>query len=576
MNWAYVEKYFSEAEKLEVMGSYVRHAVLSQDRVYDARLSGIADETGLLYSMPRAFTTDSSYKGVFKYESNQSELWSQYDFGPLFDYFEPRLSTVCRSSKVSWISAWAETDHTKSTGFPVNQRFRTKKQWFEKGAKHVSHYYDDNGMLRRAENAMNLEEYRQFVASSGPDECISLWNVFSKNEALKNEKIRDGKLRQINGGDCRFIALTSEFDKEFNDHYIDNWRYGHSRAGMPIQHGCWDWLYRQHAHFPWSYVIDISAQDSTLPGPVQDFMHAIRLAARSKDEPDHYVRRMLHENTVRSYLCMPDGIVVRKTAGNPSGGFDTLIDATMAGDIYMMYAWHTLSKRQMTDFDKEFFFSCCGDDGWLSGDLCDPKKCPKWWTPSSIVKCLADVGIKCEVERLKTRDATFLSHKTLKFGGNYVPYPTNHHKALVNILNPPKKHIDNAPLLLGRILAQRNRFFADAQDKTVSYWQLFDALADVYRPLAAEMRAVYPSDYASAKSLDICAQSVRLLYMPRIEAAELPQGYSTALKVFEHIDDEDEGGEEGSKEGETQERQGKGSQPRQGHSGCSQGGRLSW
>lgn len=526
-----MEKYFGEQVNLTVLGAYQRNSELSQDRVYDSRLGGLLSEQDLRYAMPTEFSTDSSYRGVFKYAANRSDLWEKVDLVPLFNYFESAIATVCKHRKISWMEAWPETEHSSSTGYPVNQRYRDKKAWFEHGAKYINSSYTDDGRLVREPNPLNMEEYREFVAASTYDDVVCLWNVFSKNEALTLEKIADSRLRQINGGDCRFIALQTEYHKQTCDKYYENWRYHHSRAGMPIQYGGWDWLARTHiSRGEWSYIIDISQQDSTMPAAVMDLIFAIDQASGLADEPSRHIARVLHENVKRSCMVMPDGVAVSKAAGNPSGQFKTLRDATMAGDIYMMFAWLKLSKRNLADFDKEFFFSCCGDDGWKTGQLCDPKHTPTWWTPQAIVKLWADYGIKAEVERVRTREATFLSHRTIRVRGMYVPYPTNHHKAVVNILNPPKKHINNYPLLLGRILAQRNRFFADCAEKTVSYWRVFDRLADVYRPLADEQRGIYPADYKAAKSLDLVASSVASLYMPQLESSASRKKCTAALK----------------------------------------------
>lgn len=563
VNAPLIKRYFCGPDsKIKLVGGYMRRANLSQDRTYDYRLSGLVSEDKLDWGLPSHFSVVSNYKGVAKYSLNPSHLWEKENLSSLYMWFEKRIGSRCRGTPVPWESAWAETDHNSSTGYPVNQKYREKKMWYDADkAAAPCHPFPLNpeaqvpiwtngrppavekrwqnveGQMRRVRNPFNVEEYREFVLASCLDECVCLWNTFLKNEARLLSKLLEDSLRQINGGDCRFIALKCEFSKTFNDKFVDSWRDTWSRAGLPIQHGGWDWLARKHLTAgEWSYVWDIEKQDSTLPRAADDFILVLRKAALggSLGPRGTHLINVLHENTVGSFIIMPDGLIVRKEAGNPSGDFDTLVRATLWNMLLTLWCWTKLSGQSPDMFDEQLTQSCMGDDGWTTGALCAPDG-PAWWSPQSIVKQCADYGIVVNIKRVRTKDAMFISHETKWFEPTqtYVPYPCNHHKAIVNILYPPKKHMENACILLGRVLAQRNRFFADYGDPG-SYWMLFDRIADVYRPLAEKQRYMFQADYQSAKSLDISPQAVAMLYMENLETykAADPEISKTALNFW--------------------------------------------
>lgn len=562
VNAPLVDKYFRGSDKITLVGGYMRRANLSQDRTYDYRLKGLVRESDLDWGLPTHFNVVSNYKGVAKYSLNPSHLWEKENLSNLYLWFEKRIGSRCRGQPVNWQSAWPETDHSASTGWPVNQKYREKSAWYDASKEAMEckpfmlnpaakvpiwtngrspatekrwQYVD--GKMVRVRNPFNLEEYRDFVAASCKDECVALWNTFLKNEARLLSKLLEDSLRQINGGDVRFIALKCETDKMFNDRFVDSWRDTFSKAGLPIQYGGWDWLYRQHeAKGEWSYIWDIEKQDSTLPRAADDFQLLLRKSALSGalGPRGTHIMHVLHENTVGSYIIMPDGLVVKKQAGNPSGDFDTLVRATLWNMLLTLWCWVTLSGKTPDEYEKEVMQSCMGDDGWTTGSICSPEG-PEWWSPQSIVKKCADYGIVVNVKRVKTKDAVFISHSTryCESTRTYVPYPCNIHKAIVNVLHPPKRHMNNECILLGRVLAQRNRFFADVGDPE-SYWALFERIAAVYRPLAEKLRYTYPADYQSAKSLDVSPQAVSMLYMLHLEKQKAadPQVLEAALKAF--------------------------------------------
>jgi hypothetical protein len=536
-----VDKYFKDCENLRLVGGYVRHASTSQDRAYDSRLSGLVDESMLNFRIPSVFDLETNYKGIAKYEGNPWKLWEGVEMQDIFSYFERTVFSRCTGAKMSWMEAWPETNHDTSPGYPVNQVYRDKAKWFAEGAKKPRYVTLSDGRLKRVPNPCNVDEYREFVQCAAVGEPVVLWSSTLKNESRELEKIAEGNLRQFSCGDARFTALRTEYNKRFNDKFIDSWRYIHSKAGIPIQYGGWDWLYRHHAVYEWSYEIDIEKQDSTLPKVIDDLLFAGRIGCtHGLSSMDVHVMRVLQDNVVNSYMVMPDGLVVQKCAGNPSGDYDTYVKATFAGDVYMMDAWRRVSNQALKSFDEQNVFSCCGDDGLISSALCAPTG-PEWFSPQSLTKAYADRGIKVEIRRVKTSEASFISHRFRYYqpSRTWVPYPTNCHKAVANLLYPPKRHMKNPCILLARILAQRNRFFADAYDPASSYWRLFESMAAVYRGPCEEMRHVYPADYATAKSLDISPQSVSMLYMPCLEGAEneaVARDIETALKKASSYD----------------------------------------
>jgi hypothetical protein len=469
--------------------------------------SGLINEQLLSFSLPHNFSHEANYKGVNKYK-RVSDRWDSYDLNPVREYLLRHYSGRCRSRMASLKSVVADTEGDTSCGFPMNQKFRLKREFF-------------NSCLEE-----EMSRYDQFVDDSAVGECIALWNSFSKNEALKLTKILSGELRQISGSDARFNLSIGRFSKNFNDAYIKNYRDGHSRAGVPIQHGGWHWLFGKHSQrgrFKKAIEIDIKKHDSTMARCLMLLVFYVRRCAMvglTALQQTRWFKLVLA--VIDAYFVLPDGVVVRKSGGNCSGNFDTLVLNTMIMEIYLLVVWIEACRLcdqslDLLALDEMTVTSLCGDDGLQS---IDPSM-ESWYTPQLIVKILADFGVEAEARVVDLTDAQFLSHQFRYYqpGRCVVPYPVNCHKAVANVLSPPTRYVKNPnyPMLLARVLAQRNRFFADAVDPVSSYWQLFDSIAELYRPLAAVDRLRYPEDYATAMALDQPHQIVAELYCLPLE-----------------------------------------------------------
>jgi hypothetical protein len=366
---------------------------------------------------------------------------------------------------------------------------------------------------------------------------LFVFNSFSKNEALILRKILADELRQISGADSRGNIAIGVFSKGFNDKYVGDYVTGWSRAGVPIQHGGWHWLYTKHSRggrFKHAIEIDIKKHDASMARVLMLLVWYLRVCAGPKLTQKQKIRwYKLVLAVIDAYIILPDGVVIRKSGGNCSGNYNTLVDNGLITEIYLVVVWIELSRAQglsTREIDEFLEASIVGDDVLCTHDDC----IMQWFTPQAIVKVLADFGVQAEARKVLLADAQFLSHRFQFYPSRktVVPYPVNCHKAVANVLSPPVEYLDptpNYPMLLARCLAQRNRFFADATDEVQSYWELFDEVADLYRSRAYEQRSVYPQEYATAMSLDVPAFEVAGLYCPVLEG--LGQGESPNLAL---------------------------------------------
>lgn len=528
----FIKEYFPVESGIEPVYSFQRHTQMTQNRMPEPILLGsqLVDLTLLKFSLPQHFSLRGNYKGVAKYCAI-SKAWSEIDLGEVRSYMINRYVGSCRSKMVKIWDVVADTDPMTSVGYPMNQTWKLKRDWISS----MTFLSDMNSFLSR-------------VDEEPAGVCTSVFNSFPKNEALSLLKLMQDELRQISGSDARLNLALGQFHKDFNDQFVADWRNGHSRAGIPIQHGGWHWLYCKHSQrgrFKRAMEIDIKKMDSSMPRELMQFIFTIRSMAMQKLPAHLYARWWkLVCSVIDGYIILPDGVVIQKRGGNVSGNYDTLVLNTLVAEIYMLYAWMVLAHEQglvLGDFDDLNVLSVVGDDILCSVD----PEIESWFSPQAVIKVLADVGIKAEGRWALIENAQFLSHefRLFEYGGRkcVVPYPTNCHKALANILYPETRHVRpvaNYPILLARVLAQRNRFFADAWSTTGSYWTLLDAIADLYRGLAKDQREVFPADYATAMALDVPSYIVAELYCVPYEGAgssnvtALSMGLRAAERLF--------------------------------------------
>lgn len=505
--------------------------------------SGIIDLTHLNFDLPDKFELEGSYKGVHKY-SRISDKLDSFNFSPIMDYLISYYGARCRSRMMSIKEVIAGTDGSKSPGYPINIRHRTKQHWFD------SETFQSD-----------MDRFINFVDEHPAGVCSSVWTSFDKNEARELQKLADLNLRQVSGSDGRQNLAIGQFSKDFNDKFVDDYKDGHSRAGVPIQHGGWDWLYRKHESMGTEAIwLDVKKHDSSMPRVIMLLILSLRFVCMVGLTHALRVRWFkLALSVIDGYIMLPDGVVVRKDGGNTSGNFDTLILNTLCTIMYMLVVWLAAVKQRgleldIGDFDRLVCLSVVGDDVLLT-----KHKSITWFTAQLIVKILADFDIEAVAVSGHLAESQFLSHKFRDYRGTIVPYPVNCHKAIANIRKPPTRYVKpsngagpNYPMLLDRALSQRNRFFADAQDPYSSYWQYFDRIADLYRKLAREQKALYPAEYKSAMTKDMPASIIGELYQPYLEgrlsqeALALSKLESRGLRaadlwLLDHDHDEEEG-----------------------------------
>lgn len=512
-NYYLIEKYLLNQTKFRPVFCFKRHARMTQNRIEEPLLarSGLIAVSDLGFDIPSRFEIEGSYKGVAKY-ANITDKFDDYNFSPIMDYLINYYGARCRSRIMSLAEVIAGTDSSKSPGYPINLRFRTKQAWF-----------DSPGFQG------DMAKYLQFVDDQPAQVAKSVWTSFEKNEALKLEKLADLNLRQVSGSDGRQNLAIGQFSKDFNDKFVDDYQDGHSRAGVPIQHGGWDWLFHKHAAIGTDAIwLDVKKHDSSMPRVIMLLILSLRFVCMVG--LTHALRCRWYKlamSVIDGFILLPDGVVVQKDGGNTSGNFDTLILNTLCTIIYMLIVWCTAVKQRglpytIADFDKFIVMSVVGDDVLLT-----KAAALQWLTPQLIHKIMADFGVQVDAVSGHLKDSQFLSHKFLLYRGTWVPYPVNCHKAVVNVLKPPTRYVKpsngagpNYPMLLDRVLSQRNRFFADARDPYSSYWSLFDRMADLYRPLAKGQRDLYPAEYKSALTKDMPASIIAELYMPYLEGRQ--------------------------------------------------------
>lgn len=421
------------------------------------------------YRPPPDMGVKVARNGVLKY--GNPAVFDDRRLDLCFDLYHALLGPVGRGPPVTYQDVWASQKKTwkKSPGFPLNAKHVTADDWYNTCSTDM------------------MSRYFKFVDESELGDFLTYWNVFLKDELTSLEKILRGDIREINGAMRVFLLALAIYCHRFNeDFYAHCGGPFYSEVGVSLYGGEWGAyaarrLYVKNRNGSWrrGWSVDIKRMDSTLGHQIYAGIFKLRLArltGLSAKDRDRFTK--LWWQISHGLLVLQDGAVVwlSEAGGNLSGEGSTTVTNTIATTIYVMYAFLSIM-GSLEGFDTLVTLGVYGDNlTMLVDDLIIDKF--NW---STIVPVWAECGISGTVDEVQPREGSkldFLSHIALQVGPHVVPYPYGgrHSKAMASVMIPPKEALYDAPLRLTRVLAQRNRFAADAGTSD----SMFDLLNGLY------------------------------------------------------------------------------------------------
>jgi len=166
----------------------------------------------------------------------------------------------------------------------------------------------------------DLMTYCLYINFDDPD---PIWSVSGKVEWYPSKKIDDDKIRTFIIPPFHLLLWQLLLYKEQNEAMKGKWW---SAYGFNPYRGGVDRMARRLAKCKRTVTLDVVKWDRKLP--VMDEVYEIR---NMYVPPSHVLMaQWTTRNTIRSYLLLPDGTVVKKKCGNNSGSGDTTVDNIVA------------------------------------------------------------------------------------------------------------------------------------------------------------------------------------------------------------------------------------------------------
>lgn len=425
------EKYLRESY-FPTIGSVRHHANYNNKRAMDPFVKGFMDEKNISVSKAWQIPTlneEASYKSFAKYgkpvkpmtekqvqQMNRAWAWTENHFGPFM-----------RDSKVSsYDEAVAGLDTSTSTGYPFNKVFAKKRELLEQDLEFKNFMEQD------------WEALKKYCWT-----CIATSSL--KEELRTEEKILDNSIRT-------FIAMPIDatihgkrlFD-EMNEKFYASYLHTASVVGMSPYDGNWDTLYNKLRKFPTGWDLDESQYDSSLREYMMWGCANFRFNMLRKEDRTLENRQRIqvyYRNLIHTCIITPEGVLVMKKGGNPSGGVNTIVDNTIILFALLAYAWivaHDSAEVDTTydEFMNNTALALVGDDNTFTVAPISIQI----YNARSIIAIWKDLGVTTTCDSLDARpldQLSFLSAKFYNMKGIMVPvYDRN--KLMTTLLYSPYK-----------------------------------------------------------------------------------------------------------------------------------------
>lgn len=178
-----------------------------------------------------------------------------------------------------------------------------------------------------------LQAMREFEEAISAGECLPdlNWAVFSKTDKYKLAKLTSARLRTIQGGSIVHLLLLKRWIKNLVHAVYAN----HPRIFMVRTNFSFVQRVVRDLRDRWTVGFDATGYDRNVPG---DFILALlQDCLRLTGCPENVALLLVH-STVYGDLVLPDGSIIDRSGGNPSGVFVT----GFINSCYMDYIKHSV------------------------------------------------------------------------------------------------------------------------------------------------------------------------------------------------------------------------------------------
>jgi len=400
-------------------------------------------------------TPDTGYKSLCKYEKVQpvidEEIWDMA-CQMTEDHYRPYM---CNSKVITLDAAEAECNKQTSNGYPITLKYPVKENWL----------YED-GSLREEYRTIQRKYFEDIATVEG---ARTFFTASQKYEMRLRTKLLEGKIRTFTASSVTHNLAMSQLCHDMNQKFYASHGKTMSCVGMSKYYGNWHSMITDLMQFTFGWALDESDYDSSFFRRQlwAQMRMRFRFLSREFQTIENWNRLVhLYFDIIYTIMVTPQGDVIVKNTGNPSGQNCTIVDNTIGLTRFLYYAfiklWRQyfiadfdrekeiqrelvslsyvddsqeqdlLEELQMIDdrrctaanFHKHVCAKLCGDDNtfsvadsWLS-----------WFNGKNIAEVWTSLGVKTKSDDWEPRkvvDLDFLSQTTKWFPdlGRYLPVP---------------------------------------------------------------------------------------------------------------------------------------------------------
>lgn len=426
------EKYISP-DFFELVGSCNRHPRYKNKRGIDPQVKIFLDQESIIpevgWNLPMP-NQDAAYKSLAKYGKGYVNMTPEAinDLNLAWEWMERQFHPYMRDSRVVTLDeAVQRLDMSSGSGCPFNEEFSKKRDLFEKDPEILSWLIKDWELLAIDKN------WKTVFSSS------------LKEELRPEEKIAENSIRTFAAGAVDATVHGNRLFVDMNEKMYDSHLKTASAIGMTPLKGNWEKLYQKLSIFSKGYALDESQYDSSLREFLMWGCAKFRWGClRSEDRTPANLQRIqtYYSNLINTLMLTPEGILILKKTGNPSGSVNTVTDNTLILYWIMAFAWIQNAPKEFKTyqaFEMNTAKALLGDDNTWT--VSDEAHC--FYNAPTVIETWKKLGITTTTDCLLPRlpeDLDFLSAHTVFLDGDAIPlYDRN--KLMQAVLYAPQEHL---------------------------------------------------------------------------------------------------------------------------------------
>jgi len=421
----------------ELVGFINRNPRYVNKRMMDPFIRMFIDECGI--EVPKEWglpvpNQAAAYRSLAKYAKDVPNLEEQdvLDLNSAWAMTERHFGPYMQNARViGYDEAKTHLDMATSTGSPFNQHFKTKAELFA-GDPEIDTW---------------LQQDWEGLAVEG---WSCLFTNSLKEEVRSREKMEKNSIRTFLAGGVDAVVHGTRLFVDMNEKFYDSHMKSSSAVGMSPYNANWDRLYRKLKVFVNGFALDESEYDSSLRvylmwGCARMRWNMLAPEFRTKEN----MQRVLnyYVNLVNTLIVTPEGVIVRKKGGNPSGSVNTISDNTLILYTLLAYAWIKTAPKGWGYQEFELHTAKClvGDDNtWTVSE-----EALVFYNARSVISVWKTLGITTTTDSLEPRkpvELDFLSAHTVFMHGVAVPV-YERAKLMTSLLYAPREHFTPATSL---------------------------------------------------------------------------------------------------------------------------------